>query len=719
MDLNDEVLQTALKQAAGKYEPLAGEQLRRTVMNAVQRADPQAAAPEILRRTDDILGRSGNPLLRTEAILAGQRRIPDDVLQAGLAAYEGNARGARVLEAAIAKATEKLDEAGKRVLLDKLPALARAHAALALWGGAAGAGEELLRGDRDDPNAYAKLFGKTFLGFVGGAALPLVNKTFSPFTQSRMTDKLGRMFAPMNLLRGETQVVLRPSVGEHARATLDGVLFENRWKTIFGDDNNLELLRELERTGDFTGPFAHYASNQRAREALDDWIAFTRAAAAEPDIIPNPRKFGPGNGAMLYVPHVRKQEWGPALSRPGYANLQSSVSRDPFRGFLKERDFANLDLGIAAGVEYEGDAAALMGSYIARLQHMLAQRQLAADIGKLGDMNNATLISPAQLAQWVIGDSDIIRWPKSFHGFDRPEDAYLIRDNIKALNYYSELDDVCASAHAIQVLKNMMGEDVSNHRENPLLAMAMDANSLLKHNVLSGIDFYHVINEFRQLALTQGKHTPDTLWKSISKAMLPGAWRQYLEEPKTRALMRDALGDGLAFSAGGDLMEEMSIRQRWAIDAMNAAVSGAVGYQGTIQAGGTQEEALRNAAITGGVAALAYAPVTPTAAAGGARWGLGAEQRSIVEHITNVTFNRIVPFWKLSTYQILKDSMGGNGRAAAEYVNQVFGGLNLNVIARSKFTQDLLRLSVLTPDWTESWVRQAGAAFFRGGKDGP
>jgi hypothetical protein len=81
-------------------------------------------------------------------------------------------------------------------------------------------------------------------------------------------------------------------------------------------------------------------------------------------------------------------------------------------------------------------------------------------------------------------------------------------------------------------------------------------------------------------------------------------------------------------------------------------------------------------------------------------------------------FQNVLPAVKLKHYEdmtqsFLKQGMGKQeaGRAAAEFTNNLYGGINWEAMGRSRDFQNLGRMAILAPDWLETNVRMgAGTA---------
>lgn len=70
-------------------------------------------------------------------------------------------------------------------------------------------------------------------------------------------------------------------------------------------------------------------------------------------------------------------------------------------------------------------------------------------------------------------------------------------------------------------------------------------------------------------------------------------------------------------------------------------------------------------------------------------------------------FNKMIPSLKLSSYnELIKNGM--EGKDAAKLVNNVYGGINWEQMGRSREGQNLLRMTILAPDWAETNLRLGG-----------
>lgn len=67
-------------------------------------------------------------------------------------------------------------------------------------------------------------------------------------------------------------------------------------------------------------------------------------------------------------------------------------------------------------------------------------------------------------------------------------------------------------------------------------------------------------------------------------------------------------------------------------------------------------------------------------------------------------FEKVIPAWKHKHYNSLVKS-GVDGKNAAKMTNEIFGGINWEMMGRNRDFQDLLQNIVLAPDWLESTGR--------------
>jgi hypothetical protein len=81
--------------------------------------------------------------------------------------------------------------------------------------------------------------------------------------------------------------------------------------------------------------------------------------------------------------------------------------------------------------------------------------------------------------------------------------------------------------------------------------------------------------------------------------------------------------------------------------------------------------------------------------------GLGAAGRTV----GNLTFQRIIPYYKLEMSNALAATGKYTDPQIADMMNRTFGGNNLAVLGRSQNMQALLRASFIAADYDEGWAR--------------
>jgi hypothetical protein len=210
---------------------------------------------------------------------------------------------------------------------------------------------------------------------------------------------------------------------------------------------------------------------------------------------------------------------------------------------------------------------------------------------------------------------------------------------------------------------------------------------------------FHLTNEFRQFAATQGFNGIKNLPALIKGSIMPGEYRAFMADPATQAMAHSAILDGMTLSTLAE-HDVAGIKTRLFTSLLNTAGGAFVGSQ-TAAAAGLSPEDQAKWGVAGGAMGLAT-----TVPGGGALIGSklrGAETKSLVEAVSEGLWNRTIPMMKLTTYEMYAPQVGG--RAAAEFANTVYGGQNLTAIARSKTVQDVMRIGMLAPDWTEGWAR--------------
>ena len=805
LHLNDKTLENsadvlrALQASGAKDEPLTGEQLRRAVINAASRnaevIEPDAAPEWILKQTDAIMKKAGHPLLSTDAA-ATRAPLPDEIMNARRAWYETEAAS----QAARYEEQRRLTFAamGRQQRAGALQAVRNGlgwvapPTARGVVGGALGAFHEIGTTPGDQPVDYGKVALKggvaAFATMVGGpAAAGLVQKTVTrPFI-----DSAARALAPATQLSPFTRQATDEWTGNLELAYQLSKQVQDQWITVFGKEIPLEEQVILENTGRFSD---RLMNRKGADEAIERWEAIT-AWAREQGLIEEPISVGTGTAPKVYIPHSIKKDRDAAIQMATDSAHRGRLARNPMRYYNMQRTYQTLEEGMGTPgygkvFEYSQDLPVAMGDYYQRLIQAAAHRLFIKRLEALSLQRTPELLSKGQL-----DGEDIVRIASPGPGARQtPRGGHLLSD-VDGFRYFPELENVYVSGQMRGVLNNMMGGGGSVGDLGVVGKTIMDTNAMFKHNVLSGIDAFHIINEIRQLFATQGWNTvvggrgaplqvatglagatagaahemlgqedpnlaraglkavvgfglgtaatvpivpgklgkllpakwlPEpaqgggTLWLAFAHALDPGLHAAWQADPFVAKRIQRGIRDGLQMTINPDLPEHLDNRQRFILGAVNMLTGGVAGYQGALQSGASQEDAVKwgiGGAAVGGALATPLPNISAGLTKTGASMHIGFEQKSLVEHMTAMTFDRIIPFMKYTTYEMYAPKFGG--RHAAEFANEVFGGQNILAIGRSRLVQDMLRLAILAPDWQEGWARLVGNGFFNWGKDQP
>lgn len=708
LDLNDQTLEDQVKLgraglgdlAESRYEPLTGDQVRREVLNAVARTNPGADAETMLARTDDILHGAGMDILTSENAGAYGTSIGEQI---GALREMGLAPEARAADRA------SLGKGAKQA------AAIDAKYATVLGGGAAGAGVGLVTEDPNDPNYYGKIAAKTLVG-LGSTAGVIYGGAFIPRGVSAATNsKLGgkalygarEFFAPaMNLTRG-TQNMINVWDGQTALGHELGRSFAQQVRDTWGSWATTGTLAHVESTGRLPiGMLTDKTIDYKAaRATLDDWIQITKDFK-DYGLVPDPLNLGASSKAKVYVPHVVDSSWKESLSLGKGQAQPGRIPSNPFWNYTQQRMYETLDEGMASGVTYlNDDIAGMLGRYYSAGIRARSTANMVDALEATAQINNATHIG-GTLAKVALEGEDVVRVPP---GVKRPDNSTWLGDIPGIGNKYKYEPPDGERTYVSNELRGVI-DNLFNPRGltdtpgfGPVVKGFMSMNSALKHNTLSG-SMFHMINEFRQFSATQGFNGIQNLPTIIGGTLMPGEAKKFWADPTVRGMANQAIKDGLTLSTLAE-HDVLGTKTRIATSLLNTAGGAWVGYQ-TAGAAGLSPEDQAKWTLAGGALGLGA-----TVPGGGALVGSamkGIETKSLVEAASEALWNRTIPLMKFSTYQMYAPQVGG--RAAAEFANTVFGGQNLTAIARSKGVQDIMRMSMLAPDWTEGWARLIGTS---------
>jgi len=704
LDLNDSTLeQSAQAVAEGeRYEPLTGDQVRREVMNAVARTNPGVDAQTVLDKTDSIMRGAGMDIL-------------GDSERAG--AY-GQSLGERIgglREIGLAPEAQAADRTALG-LGSKQAAAVNTKLALDLGGGAAGAAVGLATEDPNSPDYYTNVATKSLLGLGSTAAVvhgaAMIPKAVSAAIESpagaRALAPLREFFAPTMNLTPKARSMWETFAGDTGWGIEAGRNFSDRvyrtWGKYAYDANTLATI---ERTGRLpiamlSDPNIDYKA---ARETLDEWKTVANDFARL-NIVPNDIDFNkPGSKAVLYVPHAVESDWDQAVKLGRGRNQPGRASSNPFYTYTQERLHETLEDGMAAGVKYSDDLPKVLGNYYSAGLRAQALDNMVGGLEAQAQINNPKWYGKT-LGDFMLAGEDVVRIPQ---GTKAPSNAIWLGSIPGIGNKYAaevfgaektyvspELAEVFKNAFSPQGFANAPGLRY-------LVQPVMQMNAALKHNTLSG-SLFHMANEWRQYWATQGTSGLGNMSSIVKGTLNPGEFRNFMSDAKSRGMIEQAMKDGLSLNTLAE-HDVTGTKARIATTLMNVGGGALVGSQASAAAGGDVQDQIKWGLAGAAMGAATTAPGTGMLLGQQFR-GMGT--KSLVETISEGLWNRTIPMMKLSTYEMYAPKYGG--KAAAEFANTVYGGNNLEAIARSRTVQDAMRLTMLAPDWTESWARLIGTS---------
>jgi hypothetical protein len=244
-------------------------------------------------------------------------------------------------------------------------------------------------------------------------------------------------------------------------------------------------------------------------------------------------------------------------------------------------------------------------------------------------------------------------------------------------------------------LQNILGSGLG---DAPVVGGVMRATGLLKENLFLGSGF-HGVQELKQAAFANPGLLGVIPVKGI-KAAAQATWGTVI--PGAADTFRTANADTFDFWAnqgvtglakGGNRGADIEGAMQTALKAaplrsvLGGASGASLGYAEGKKQGLNDGDLLKRTLLGGVGGAVLSATLGP--------------------QITKGIFEREIPMLKVLTAENLR-AAGNDPQAIATFVNTTFGGQNLAAIARSRVTQDVLRLGALSPDWWEGWARQIG-----------
>ena len=684
--------------AGGRYEPLSGEQLRRTVLNAVSRENPGAKPNDILRMVDQTLSHAGAEELTTDRIVQNVQPAVREATEKSLTSL-GYPMVAGMTQPEIDKlwytdptaVIARMEEYARRGLLARQPAAASGRMAIGAAGGAAaGLTAADMRIDPDDVNRKNKLAAAGLIGALAGtvggyAAVPLW-KGFDGKFLAMVRD----VVAPVENTLPETQDIIRKWAGTYQSGATASERLADRMRGIFGSDADTWLAGWIEEHGSLP---QKYRTNTEAQAFLRDWQAIT-AWARKYDIVPDPLNLGASSRVKTYVPHAVKAEMDRAivLGKDATKPRRGYTTGNPFDHYNENRTFETLRDGVKAKGQdfYDDDVPRVWGNYYGAAIKALANNQLMEDLLSVAAKNNGSVFASRALRQAMLKGEDIVRLGPGISPRELGQ-ATNLGEFIPKLRS----QDVYISNDLATVMHRLF-RDQSWFEKWGAASNTLSINTQFKHNVLSG-SMFHLVNEVRQMYATQGWQASRNLWTMAHQMTTPGGARNFFDSHAREMTL--AIRDGLQMNMAAD---RPSHAWGWQMAQMfgNALVGGIMGYQT-----GTSDEERKQNALHGAALGVGFsAPIF------GGKFPLGPEAKSIVQVFSDALWQRYIPFMKYTTYEMYKPQFGG--RAAAEFANEVYGGMNLMAVGRSRTFQDALKFFVLAPDWQEGWARQVGNAAF-------
>ena len=448
-------------------------------------------------------------------------------------------------------------------------------------------------------------------------------------------------------------------VGPNSRAS--NVVAENlaqRVRSVLGQADSTQaadLIRNFEQTGEFS-TIPTWKQAQLAAD-LRDYFSSTRQQGVAGGYIRGDVTQAGQGAPNFYFPHLWAEEADQAAGG-------ASRSLSPQGFYSQGRKYLTIDDALAAGKQplSVSDAVA---KYAHDVTDSEAKAQLVRDL-QAAQPDSVVAIGPnGEVPEGMVPGSSIdprINSPLRPFAFD-PDAARAIRNVVSS----------------------------SGLRSNPLGQAILNTTGTAKQTIFT-LSNFHTITE----ALTS-YYTSPKVGSNFIRAFVSPSFYQSLRYGGMADTFEQAARAGVTglFDRAGPDVEGM-LGNGLAGRAVQAGVSGiggaGAGYTQTKLAGGSEDEARKNAAIFGAAGAIGGATVAPKLTAG--------------------LWERAVPLAKATAWDALRGRLGD--QAAADVVNQRFGGLNYAQMGRSQTLQDVMRLTLMAPDWNEATVRQLATAFFGG-----
>lgn len=433
-------------------------------------------------------------------------------------------------------------------------------------------------------------------------------------------------------------------------ARVDAENLAMRAKQVLGkDDTDPALIAQFEKTGQF------YANPTPEQSSLaDDLRKFFQ------DTGDKGRASGYINGDVTNTPGGPAQYFPHLYEDPATNAAAKSGSFNPNDFYSKPRDLLTIEDAMAAGKTPTPISDAVQ-TYA---EHALSSGAKADFVEAL------KTAGPDAVVPYVPG----AKLPDGF----RPGGSI---DN--------QFNGIALSPATYRAVKNVISE---SGIRTPTIGSAVMATMQEGKRTLFSLSNFHTLTEATNALFANGLKGPGVVGKMMHAFVSPAAFDAARSSPEGMDLFSRAAHDGVTGLSApvGDVASGVDRLGTKGAYAVRTAVGGATGFSGgysTAKATGASDEDAIKAGLATGAVTAAIGPKATTL-------------------ISDGLWKRAVPIAKALTYEI-QTKAGADGKAAADFVNNTFGGQNLTAMARGRTMQDVSRLMVLAPDWTESTWRTA------------
>jgi cell wall-associated NlpC family hydrolase len=466
--------------------------------------------------------------------------------------------------------------------------------------------------------------------------------------------------APLRNAPPEVQSLLRQFAGQMEAAKGQGEYLAKKAAQVLGADDNAAAAARFERTGQFVDNPT--PEQQAFANEVQQFNQQTGAAGRAAGYIRGDVTAGGGSiqGAPeYYFPHAYEE--GPTIGVGVGESIgpEGKGGLNPRGSYSQSRVFSTLEDAVANGYQPVDSVGQPLGNYARAVQQSQAKFDLVD-----------------QLKTAV------------------PDGVQVLNPGDRLLNGF-----VPGAATDPQLTGLQFSQDIATPLQN-ILSRGDSANAVLRamgtaKEVMLSLSPFHLVTELRQ---AYRANNPQDALPMIGRAvwnMWGPNWDRFVVQ--NHDLFQDAQQAGVT-----QLSQAISPDIEGRLTGVPGAVARGVfsggfgfagGYAETKREGGSDQDALMNGLEAGAIT--------------------GALGATVARPLADAMFQRMIPTLKVLTYG-LKQAGGADPQAAATFVNQTFGGQNLNMIARSQGVQNMLRTALLAPDWWEGWARQLGGAFSGG-----